>query len=695
MADLTKSIRHNLAIQVSQYPVWRYQQPTNRLCHNLCTTLHPPSNYSFLLGLGLNFCPTPRPTPFSTIEEVTTRFRRDFFTRVFFSGAPSDFAPGQLFIRSDWEPPPNDIPPDHRARNALFTRSVHQWYRSGKYRRRIPYNLTAYQSYLLRTIQASPEFIVFPTDKNLGPAIVERSVYVQRALADHLSDTTTYQRLSETDANHKIRLLEIRIRNFLRRFAPNRDELLSEPIAGTDLEPGQVSDSDRKYIDRALQQTDDPFAHFYITAKVHKTPWKTRPIVSVCGSITHGIARWLDQQLQPLAKRVPSYLESSFDLKTKLFNSNVDWSRIRFFTFDAKAMYTNIDTDHALRVLSKFLRTHSLCRDVTNKEAIIEALEIVMRNNIFQFGDTYWIQRCGTAMGTPPGCSYATLYYAIHELEFVPGFEFRCPIYYRYIDDGIGGWSIHPDPATDQRYWESFQSKLPFGKLEWEVSTRDVSVHFLDLTLVIAGDKLTTKIYEKPENLYLYIPPHSAHPPGLLRSMVTSQITRFVRLCSNDDDCFSTMRDFYRRLRVRGYQPETLKPLFSSAYHSATSPQLTAPKLQADLADLYLDYLRQGIPVPSYFYETQSDHRIFLHLPFHPSDPPRRAFQQLLSKSILKPDNEPLLSQTVNLANQAVEIDRVTIAYHRPPNLRRKLFARRFRAADGLPVSSFLDDTES
>ena len=81
-------------------------------------------------------------------------------------------------------------------------------------------------------------------------------------------------------------------------------------------------------------------------------------------------------------------------------------------------MYTNIDTERALSVIANFLQKHPLCRDVANREVIMSALELIMRNNVFRFGDTYWRQLCGTSMSTPRGCSYATLYYAIHELEF-------------------------------------------------------------------------------------------------------------------------------------------------------------------------------------------------------------------------------------------------------------------------------------
>jgi hypothetical protein len=47
-----------------------------------------------------------------------------------------------------------------------------------------------------------------------------------------------------------------------------------------------------------------------------------------------------------------------------------------------------------------------------------------MNNNIFMFGDTFWLQTSGTAMGTPVACSYATTSYGNHEnIHILPNFN--------------------------------------------------------------------------------------------------------------------------------------------------------------------------------------------------------------------------------------------------------------------------------
>eukprot|EP00956_Cyclotella_meneghiniana_P035160 scaffold112213_cov44-Cyclotella_meneghiniana.AAC.1 len=84
------------------------------------------------------------------------------------------------------------------------------------------------------------------------------------------------------------------------------------------------------------------------------------------------------------------------------------------FTADAHSMYTNIKTDPALSSITHHIR-NKVRMSENKKEALIEAMNIVFRTNLFKFGDTYWLQKSGTAMGTPPAPPYATIFYALHE----------------------------------------------------------------------------------------------------------------------------------------------------------------------------------------------------------------------------------------------------------------------------------------
>ena len=62
-----------------------------------------------------------------------------------------------------------------------------------------------------------------------------------------------------------------------------------------------------------------------------------------------------------------------------------------------------------------------------------------MKRNIFQFGDTFWKQKIGAAMGTSCAVNYAFLYIGLLKmLELIKEFELWMPLYKRFIDDGIG-----------------------------------------------------------------------------------------------------------------------------------------------------------------------------------------------------------------------------------------------------------------
>ena len=61
----------------------------------------------------------------------------------------------------------------------------------------------------------------------------------------------------------------------------------------------------------------------------------------------------------------------------------------RLFTADATSMYTNIKTLQALNEIAQYIHQRSERFSSIPAAALIEALAIIMRNNVFQFGDTF------------------------------------------------------------------------------------------------------------------------------------------------------------------------------------------------------------------------------------------------------------------------------------------------------------------
>ena len=54
-------------------------------------------------------------------------------------------------------------------------------------------------------------FIILPSDKNLGPTIMERQAYIEHILHDHLEKGSTYIRLHENTAKNNINAVKLKI----------------------------------------------------------------------------------------------------------------------------------------------------------------------------------------------------------------------------------------------------------------------------------------------------------------------------------------------------------------------------------------------------------------------------------------------------------------------------------------------------
>ena len=304
------------------------------------------------------------------------------------------------------------------------------------------------------------------------------------------------------------------------------------------------SKAEAVFLTRALARNPHKIARFRMMPKIHKNPFKLRGLVCSAGTFANDWSKWLDHHLQKAVPFVKSYLRDSQslldDLKPRRFPRAA-----RLFTADAIAMYDNIDTDHAIRVIGWLLdRLRPLLPPDFPFNAVKFAMWVIMKNNIFQFGVLYFLQLLGTAMGTPVAVMWATLYFAYHEhMCLLPKYGTNLLYFKRYIDDIIAIW------LGDAAAWSNFVANLNnFGILKWEVEKPSLSVDFLDLTLTLVDGKIETKTFQKPLNLYLYIPPTSNHPPGCLKGTIFGLIGRFFASNTHRKDYIRFVALLYARL---------------------------------------------------------------------------------------------------------------------------------------------------
>ncbi|KAL7502226.1 hypothetical protein ACHAXN_000240, partial [Cyclotella atomus] len=560
------------------------------------------------------------------------------------------------YVKSKWNPTGCDVPNWACNRLGRFINRVERLFK----KRRAKPNLLPFQNKLLESLLTDKSLLYPEADKGLGPCAVTYDQYVEDCLV-HLLNKDCYEQLSEENALLAVDLLEKQIKDWMKKWKH------------------AVGEMPCTYIQNHMWSVKaSPFGQFYVLYKIHKGiqdngRWSTRPVCSDVSSLAHGLGKWVNEQLTPVAQAQLSYFKDSFALKDLLDGIKVPPNTL-LFTADATSMYTNIKTEPALTEMAAYLREHK-SKFSYPCEALIEALQLVFRNNYFKFGDIYNKQVSGTAMGTPPAPPWATCTYGNHESRIIPIWADRVPFYRRFIDDVIGLWHQHQDTKQNDKLWDKYVRDLNgWNGLEWVCKKPSTSINFMDLTITIKNGRLHCTIYEKEQNLYLYIPPHSSHPKGVLTGLIFGQVLRLRRLCTLSTDADVKIHQFYERLRHRGHTDESLQPLFRRAEENALN---------------YINRSAEDRERLSKLKSIDSQNQVYFHLQFHPEDPPSRDIQRIWQEHVSHPKNETPLSLCKNLDDERVGFSKLVVAYSRPLNLKNRFSVRDIHSR-GRPVSEYL-----
>ena len=184
---------------------------------------------------------------------------------------------------------------------------------------------------------------------------------------------------------------------------------------------------------------------------------------------------------------------------------------------------------------------------------------------------------------------------------------------------------------------------------------------------MLNNGRITTKTYQKAMNLYLYIPSHSAHPPGMIKGMVYGLLHRYHDQNSSREDFLSITSLLFKRLVQRGWDKKFLRELFISSYEQIKTRD------------------------PSHTLNTQhwispmsNDHnRSFFHLEYHPCDISRKSICALFDK------------ECKDIFESEIGIREFTIAYSRPSNVADLVTTSKLYEVESKNVSFYLGEVNN
>ena len=624
------NIRHLI---LTHDPLNLPRKPRNLKIHNLCTDQKALSK-EILETLGLNLghgiaMPIKKTNPID-FERLRRTIRLKYVP--FPPEDPNNRYNPKLRVASLWNPP--DAPKDVEDAIDMFEKAAKVAFQDCRKKPPIT-NMKKRIIDLLKQLKKDRKYIIIAADKNLGPCILDIELYISRCLGDHLDNTDIYEKVSTIDA---MLIQENNFRWICAHFIDTANEI---PVSDRKFFRETLV-GDRDVLNKQHLRNTIEFAYFYAMPKMHKNPWATRPVVSGICSVLEPLSKWLDVQLQRIVHLCPCYLKDSWHFLNDIKKLGKTMKGYKLVISDANAMYTNINTDHAIDTLRKWFKQHE--KDLPSNfqtELILKGIERLMKHNVFTFGDRYYLQKNGTAMGTNVACMYATIYYSYHEENSLLHLSY-IKFYRRLIDDAF--IIVEDTPEVFKNVSHAMDDFGPVGKrLTWKTEKPKDSVDFLDLTISILEDgTINTKTFQKENNPHLYRTPFSSQPPSIIKAFIYGALLRYFWQNSTQADYDFYVNELIQHLLDRGHKHSSLAALFLDAGTKVVKSKMPNPTLSSSTKSKEIDRSL-----------------LIIHLPYHANNPTKTEMRTLT-------DN---FKCALNETKSKINIERILTSFSKAPNI--------------------------
>ena len=520
----------------------KFKDITNIEIHNKSTynlSLHE----KIVLGLGVKFLPVPKITKLelkNTIYEQIDKFKDRLRLNLFFNNTtytPNSIPKNNTKIK--WKP--QSIPLDDKITS--YITSIKQKTSTLIDNTRIIYDNTDLRMHnILNKLSKNTHITIKPADKNLGIVIMDTNDYINMCLI-HLKDISTYKVITDYQPSliYEKLIIILRRHNNLTVNNSYKKTTLAESLL------------------QLMNHITLRIPNFYCLPKIHKDkiPIPGRPIISSINSITYHTSVYLDKELQPTLKLINVICTSSRKIILDMENFMTTPNSV-IMCADVTSLYPNIPIQLGVLTVTKVLEELQYFTP-SHLKFLMALLTWVLTENYCTFNNITYHQLQGTAMGTPTAVTYANLFlYGIEKALILK----HKPLYYkRYIDDV---YSIFDNAITANNYIMDFNSIVP--SITFEAVTIGRTGIILDLVCTLETtldidltfDSVVLTLYQKPHNIYQYIPTLSQHKPAIFKNFILQELKRYQISCTNNVDFLNIVQQFKERLIKRGYNESLL-----------------------------------------------------------------------------------------------------------------------------------------
>ena len=336
-----------------------------------------------------------------------------------------------------------------------------------------------------KQLKMNTNIILTRSDKGAGVVVLNRGDYVSKMDAI-LEDANKFLKIGDLTFDDTQKLENKLQKHFLELFR-------------------------RKFILKEVYEFIHPVSlqrpRMYGLPKIHKPGIPLCPILSMCHSAQHSLAKWLVEVLNPVLEFHSEYCVKDSFTFSSIIRCLLVCNESQFLvSFDVVSLFMNIPLDEIISRCADFLyHGPSTIALPFPEEVFIELMGITTKSVSFSFNEIMYRQIEGISTGSPLGPILANIFVGFQERHLFERFP-KPFIYLSYVDDNFVSFRSCNDALLFFDRLNELHSSLTFT-MEEENNNK---LLFLDVER--CDSSFLTSVYRKPTFTGLYLSWHSFAP---------------------------------------------------------------------------------------------------------------------------------------------------------------------------------------